>query len=636
MRQLLRCTVLLLGAWTLSACNQSSVGNPANPNPYAGGAQYPWAQQLENLTSYALKTGFLSDQSWVSATSGWGPVELDASNGEQAQGDGRTIKLGGQSYQKGLGAHADSRIQYDLSSTCTRFKADVGLDDEVRYQTEYGSVVFQVWSGAVKLYDSGAMTTTSPTKKIDLDVTNRNELVLIVNHVGDNNWYDHADWADARVECGTKPPTSGARLVFTNITEGQTLSGNVYSPGVNVIRGTASDLKLEFRKSDGTGGWINTFSATPACLIGACNWWNTTKVANGSYYLKATVTVSGGQVLVGQVNFSIKNRSVTSPPPPSPTPPGPPPSPPPPTPPSPPTPPPPSPTPPPAPPTPPPPSPPTPPPAPPTPPPPSPGIKLPPTGKVSWDWQIGAGSDSGVVVPAGVTLMDVDGFDISASKVAEMKQKGIYTVCYLDVGSYEGGNSKRPDWARYTDALKLYPDPNWPDEIFLDITEVFKPNSVLAGILRDRFKMCKDKGFDAVEPDNLQNDENIPGGIITKQQQIDFNGWVADTVHQYGLAVFQKNGPDNILKIDKTGKMMVEKFDGILNEQCQEYTKGNSDECSPLAEYTKLGKLALNVEYKADTNLDCPLFNGLQVNPLKKDKKLVGVTQSGYKRETCN
>ncbi len=634
MRQLLRFIVLLLGAWTLSACNQSSVGNPANANPYAGGAQYPWAQQLENLTAYTLQTGFLSDQPWVSATSGWGPVERDASNGEQNPGDGHTIKLGGQSYQKGLGAHADSRIQYDLSSTCTRFQADIGLDDEVRSQTEYGSVVFQVWSGAIKLYDSGAMTTTSPTKKIDLDVTNRNELALIVNHVGDNNWYDHSDWADARVECGTKPPTPSARLVFTNITEGQTLVGSVYSPGVNVMQGTASNLKLEFRKSDGTGGWTNTFSATPACLIGACNWWNTTKVANGSYYLKATVTISGGQVLVGQVNFSIKNRSTTPPPPPSPTPPPPSPTPPPPSP----TPPPPSPTPPPPTPTPPPPPPPS------TPPPPS-GIKLPPTGKISWDWQIGAGSDSGVVVPAGVTLMDVDGFDISASKVAEMKQKGIYTVCYLDVGSYEAGRSDF-DQYKYDDYkyLLLEKDPDWP-EYFFDITDVFKPNSLLAKILKGRFQMCKDKGFDAVEPDNLQNDENVRGIVtdlnptgrkISTQQQIDFNGWVADTVHQYGLAVFQKNGPDKILSKDKTGKMMVEKFDGILNEQCQEYSTQGASECTPLAEYTKLGKLALNVEYKSSITLDCKLSNTLNINSLKKDLNLAGGNMSGYKRESCN
>ncbi|THF71775.1 hypothetical protein E7T06_01310 [Deinococcus sp. Arct2-2] len=254
------------------------------------------------------------------------------------------------------------------------------------------------------------------------------------------------------------------------------------------------------------------------------------------------------------------------------------------------------------------------------------GLKLPPTGTVSWDWQIGAGSDSNVTVPSGVKLIDLDGFDISAAKVAQLNSQGVYTVCYLDVGSYEPG---RPDSAQYPSYLKIQQDPDWPAEYFLDVNDVFKPNSVLAIILKNRFKMCKDKGFAAIEPDNLQNDENVSGGKITTQQQIDFNGWVADQAHAAGLAVLQKNGPDKILLKDRTGKMMVEKFDGILNEECQQY-----GECAPLAEYVKRGKLALNTEYKSA--LDCNLSNSLKINTIRKDLNLAGGNASGYKRESCN
>jgi hypothetical protein len=256
------------------------------------------------------------------------------------------------------------------------------------------------------------------------------------------------------------------------------------------------------------------------------------------------------------------------------------------------------------------------------------GVKLPPSGKVAWDWQIGASSDSAIVPPAGVTLMDLDGFTTSAAKVAELKSKGIYTVCYIDAGSFEPG---RPDSAQYPSYLKIQQDPSWPAEYFLDVTDVFKANSVLSGILVKRMQMCKTKGFDALEPDNLQNDENVSGGRITAQQQLDFNGWIADRAHENGLAVFQKNGPDKILQTDRTGKMMVEKFDGILNEQCQEYS-----ECGPLAEYTKRGKLALNVEYRKSVALNCTSFLASGINALKKDLGLTGATMSGYLRETCN
>lgn len=254
------------------------------------------------------------------------------------------------------------------------------------------------------------------------------------------------------------------------------------------------------------------------------------------------------------------------------------------------------------------------------------GIRLPPSGSVAWDWQIGAGGDSNITVSAGVRLLDVDGFDTSAAKVAALKAAGVYTVCYLDVGSYEPG---RPDSAQYPDYLKIQQDPDWPSEYFLDVTDVFKSGSVLASILNNRFQMCKDKGFDAIEPDNLQNDENVRGGLITTQQQIDFNGWVADRAHVHGLAVFQKNGPDKILLKDHTGKMMVDKFDGILNEACQQY-----NECGPLAEYVKRGKLALNVEYNVAP--DCTLSAELNINTLGKDRGLTGGNLSGYRREACH
>ncbi len=276
-------------------------------------------------------------------------------------------------------------------------------------------------------------------------------------------------------------------------------------------------------------------------------------------------------------------------------------------------------------------------------------INLPPTGKISWDWQIGASGDSNVVVPSGAVLMDVDGFNISASKISSLKASGIYTVCYIDAGSYEDG---RPDSSLYPAYLKIYKDVQW-NEWFLDVKDVFRPiqpagtqlvnnqwvdasGKPLAGLptagafallLEARFKMCADKGFDALEPDNLQNDENA-GGKVSLQEQIDFNGWVADTAHANNLAVFQKNGPDKILLKDKTGKMMVEKFDAILNEECQ-----TNSECPPLAEYVKRGKLALNTEYVG--TLDCALSNSLVINSIMKDLPLTGGNMAKYTRKTC-
>ncbi|WP_224363413.1 NPCBM/NEW2 domain-containing protein [Hyalangium versicolor] len=145
-------------------------------------------------------TTYLSDDTWSLASSGWGPVERNLSNGEQASGDGRTITLNGATYAKGLGIHANSQVDFNLSGRCSSFTADIGLDDEVGSN---GSVIFQVWGDSTKLYDSGTMTGASATKSLSVNVSGRSTLKLVVTDNGDNDQYDHADWANARITCGS-------------------------------------------------------------------------------------------------------------------------------------------------------------------------------------------------------------------------------------------------------------------------------------------------------------------------------------------------------------------------------------------------------------------------------------------------
>jgi len=63
----------------------------------------------------------------------------------------------------------------------------------------YSTIIFQVWADGVKLYDSGIMTWTTAARPVDVNVTGKQELRLIVTDAGDNFWYDHADWANARL-----------------------------------------------------------------------------------------------------------------------------------------------------------------------------------------------------------------------------------------------------------------------------------------------------------------------------------------------------------------------------------------------------------------------------------------------------
>ncbi|MEV6525242.1 NPCBM/NEW2 domain-containing protein [Longispora sp. NPDC051575] len=140
----------------------------------------------------------LGDLSWRSAINGWGPVERDRSNGEQAAGDGRTLTVQGTTYAKGLGVHATSDIGYYLAGRCSTLVVDVGVDDE---SGSNGSVAFQVYRDAVKVADSGVVRGVGGAVRLTADLTGGQELRLVVTNGGDSVDYDHADWGGPVLTC---------------------------------------------------------------------------------------------------------------------------------------------------------------------------------------------------------------------------------------------------------------------------------------------------------------------------------------------------------------------------------------------------------------------------------------------------
>ena len=161
-------------------------------------------------------TTYVSDMSWISSANGHGPVERDRSNGEDGASDGRPLTLNGTVFPKGLGAHAPSEVEVSLAS-CSRFRATVGVDDEVGAN---GSVVFQVFADGVKVFESGVLSGASASVPVDVDVSGRSVLRLVVTEAGDGGAYDHADWADARVVCGSTGDTSPPGVVSVSPTGG--------------------------------------------------------------------------------------------------------------------------------------------------------------------------------------------------------------------------------------------------------------------------------------------------------------------------------------------------------------------------------------------------------------------------------
>ena len=143
-------------------------------------------------------TAYVSDLQWTYQTNGWGPVERDMSNGEQAAGDGNPITIEGQIYAKGIGTNSPSEVDVYLGGQQCVFSSDVGVDDEVGLK---GSVVFQVWADNTKVADSGLMTGADPAKYVTANLSGAQFLRLVVTDAGNGMNFDHADWADAQVTC---------------------------------------------------------------------------------------------------------------------------------------------------------------------------------------------------------------------------------------------------------------------------------------------------------------------------------------------------------------------------------------------------------------------------------------------------
>ena len=204
-----------------------------------------------------------------------------------------------------------------------------------------------------------------------------------------------------------------------------------------------------------------------------------------------------------------------------------------------------------------------------------------PPQQLSWFWQLqGTVSNSHAVA-----AYDIDGFENEASEVAALHAQGKHVICYIDAGTAE---DFRPDYDQFP-AATLGRKNGWPGERWLDIRQL----SAIEPIMAARFEMCREKGFDAVEPDNIEAFSNHSGFEISPQQQLTYNEWIANEVHWLGMAVLQKNDGEQSVELQPY-------FDGALSEQCNQ-----DKECADFEPYLKAGKPVLNAEYHLKTAKFC-------------------------------
>jgi len=225
-----------------------------------------------------------------------------------------------------------------------------------------------------------------------------------------------------------------------------------------------------------------------------------------------------------------------------------------------------------------------------------------PPQHLTWYWQLQGKIQNGHPAAA----YDIDGFETSAGEVAALHGAGKRVICYIDVGTAE---NFRPDYASFPKSV-LGRSNGWPGEKWIDIRAL----GVVEPIMRARFQICREKGFDAVEPDNIEAFSNHSGFPIDAAQQLTFNLWVAEAVHSLGMAVLQKNDGEQT-------PAMVSQFDGALTEQCNQY-----HECASFQPYLSAGKPVLNAEYTLSPAKFCAPDNSAGIMGARYNLALNGST----------
>jgi hypothetical protein len=217
----------------------------------------------------------------------------------------------------------------------------------------------------------------------------------------------------------------------------------------------------------------------------------------------------------------------------------------------------------------------------------TPGVQA--SGKTIWrprpglSWQL---QYSGALAATTAAVVDLDGVETMASQVAALHAAGKKVICYFNAGGYENWRSDRK---KFPTSVIGKPLGDWPGERWLDVRKL----STLMPIMSKRMDQCKAKGFDAVDPDNMDGYQNVTGFALKSKHSLAYLKALSKAAHQRGLAIGLKNTTGLIAQA-----LPLVEF--AVNEECLRYR-----ECSDYAAAIMAGKAVFHVEYTGSINAIC-------------------------------
>lgn len=226
----------------------------------------------------------------------------------------------------------------------------------------------------------------------------------------------------------------------------------------------------------------------------------------------------------------------------------------------------------------------------------------------NWDWQL----SEPIGAPQGIDIFDTDPDSVNTNTIRRLNAGGVYTICYVSVGTLENYRDDRRGFPASVIG-RTYGD--WPDERFLDVRQL----DVLLPLMRARFQRCKDMGFQAIEPDNMDVYDNESGFRISRRDGVRYIKALADLAHSMGLEIGQKNVPE-------LTQQLIGQMDFVITEGCF-----RDRWCDDVSAYARAGKPVLAAEY-TDTNVNwaaaCAYAHANNYSIILKDRDLTAVLET--------
>ena len=106
------------------------------------------------------------------------------------------MRIGGQSFDRGIGVHSRSVLTYDVPQGFRQLAATIGIDEAVGDQ---GNAIFRVLADGKEAFNSGPVTGRDAPRPLLASIEGARQIQLVVEFGDDLDIGDQADWAEVRL-----------------------------------------------------------------------------------------------------------------------------------------------------------------------------------------------------------------------------------------------------------------------------------------------------------------------------------------------------------------------------------------------------------------------------------------------------